>query len=447
MGVSVLAHLVLLVVFLPPQWAPWHPRPKKKHKFEVTTTVEEVPKPAPQKKAKANPDKIVEAQPKKPIEPDKAKKPKEKKKPKDLKIKINRKVVQQETNHKHAKDAKYLSQHANKVKKETRARKTTTKNVLPGKTVPKKVEELTGGRKKMHKAKELASRAEPTKKPKRHLPSRHKPSTPTPQQEAAPSKKKEAQAEEGMTQARKQSVRSPVIRKRRGKVSPQQLFQPSAQDYNKVFGENDKKLAGQIDHHKPGRRLLAGWKKREKAVKASLQNNIVEVRPGNHTGVNADPATYANYIARIHRKIHAHWGASYLPMLDSRYGPSSPLSDPSLVCKLEFVIDAKSGHVDEVNIVKSSGQLMYDAEAVNIAYMVGPHPNPPGEIVSPDGKVYIHWTFWRDQRQCGPFGASVYIVNNMKDRGGRSARVKVQGGSGRSDGGGQPSQAGAASGE
>ena len=28
---------------------------------------------------------------------------------------------------------------------------------------------------------------------------------------------------------------------------------------------------------------------------------------------------------------------------------------------------------------------------------------------SPDGKAYIHWTYWRDQRQCGVFGVKVFI--------------------------------------
>jgi hypothetical protein len=24
--------------------------------------------------------------------------------------------------------------------------------------------------------------------------------------------------------------------------------------------------------------------------------------------------------------------------------------------------------------------------------------------------VYLHWNFWRDQRQCGVFGASIFLV-------------------------------------
>lgn len=427
-GLSVLAHLVLLAIFLPPQFAKWtRPKPDENQEFEVTTTLEEVETPEPSEQAQAEPEKKVRTKPEKQIEPDKAKKPDEKK-PKKIDIQIDRKVVQQQTNEQLPDKAKYLSQQANKVEEETRARETTDKNVLPGKEVPEKLEEVTGANEKERKAKELASRAEPTPKPKRHQPTRKKTSAPLPTEQSAPSEKKEAEAEEGLTQARKEASKSPVIRKQRGKVSPQQLFQPSAKDYDQVFGDTDKKLAGKLDRHKKGRRLLKGWKKRERAVRASLENNITEVKPGNHTGVNAAPAVYANYIGRIHRKIHALWGASYLPRLDTQYPRGHPLNNPDLECKLEYVIDAHSGKVDEVNIVESSGELMFDAEAVSISWMVGPHPSPPGEIVSPDGKVYIHWTFWRDQRQCGPFGASIFIVNNMKDRGGGDGGVKVQGG-------------------
>jgi hypothetical protein len=43
--------------------------------------------------------------------------------------------------------------------------------------------------------------------------------------------------------------------------------------------------------------------------------------------------------------------------------------------------------------------------------------------VSPNGKIYVHWTFYRDGRQCGVFGASIYLMTT--DAEGRVTREKT----------------------
>jgi hypothetical protein len=425
-----LVHLVIVAVFLPPKLAVFSVEPDENEEFEVTTTVEEV---EPNEQVQPDPEELVKNEPQEPVEPKKddqsPKREKEDKKPKEQEINIDRKIVQQQTNEEMPEKADYLSKKANKVDEQTRARETTTKDVLPGKNVPDEIEEVTGSQDESRQDEELASRSQKTPEPRRPEPSPREPTPPTPQKPSAPTEKQEAQAEQGISKAQKESRNSPVVKRRPGQIDPRELFQPSAKDYDKVFGQKDEQLKGQLKEQKRGRKLLEGWKDRERAVRASLENHITEVKPGNHTGVNAKPAAYAAYIGRIHRKIHALWGSGFLPRLDTQYPAGHPLNDADLNSKLEFVIDARSGVVDAVNIVDSSGELMFDAEAVSISHMIGPHRQPPGEIVSPDGKVYIHWNFWRDQRQCGPFGASVFIVNNMKDRGGgRGAGVEVQGG-------------------
>ena len=90
---------------------------------------------------------------------------------------------------------------------------------------------------------------------------------------------------------------------------------------------------------------------------------------------------------------------------------SDPLSDPTLNVELEIVIRAQDGAVLDVNIVRSSGELRFDAEAISIHHAIGPHPNPPSQIVSPNGKIYLHWNHWRDGRQCGVYGVSIYRLN------------------------------------
>ena len=159
------------------------------------------------------------------------------------------------------------------------------------------------------------------------------------------------------------------------------------------------------------RRLLAGYEERQRRVMGTLiKSESAAVRAGNHRPVDAHRATYAGWLSSLHKRIHSHWAESYLPMLDTRYPPGSPLQDRDLRAVLEFVIRADTGAFEKVTIVRTSGQLAYDGEATSLAWKVGPQPNAPPQIVSPDGRVYVHWTFWRDARQCGPFGASVYVL-------------------------------------
>ncbi len=136
---------------------------------------------------------------------------------------------------------------------------------------------------------------------------------------------------------------------------------------------------------------------------------VPEARYGTETELNARRHEYAGYISYVHRRIHARWADDYLVRLDRRYAPGHPLSDPSLEAVLELVVTGE-GAVERVNVVRSSGEFMFDGEAVDVAYAIGPLRPPPVEMLSDNGNTYIHWTFWRDNRACGTYGATVRRV-------------------------------------
>lgn len=193
---------------------------------------------------------------------------------------------------------------------------------------------------------------------------------------------------------------------------PRALFRPQAQEYAEVFDGVDELLRDTVADDPGGRKLLQHWKDNEEAMRASLENFIYHVKPGNHTGVNAHPSTYASYLARIHRRIHQRWAHGFIDHATNNLPQTHPLNNLSLNTLMELVIDARSGEVEQTNIVRSSGETTFDAEAIVTVRSLGRHPEPPQQIVSADGKVYIHWNFWRDSRQCGPFGAKIYMLNN-----------------------------------
>jgi TonB family protein len=338
-----------------------------------------------------------------------------------------RKVVIQETNEEVPVDPKYLSPEANKTEEETRATETTLKNVEPGPPDPNVKEDATKPD-PAHDSKDedpnkevavkpsdpVASRVEPPKRApdqRQKKPSEVKPREDDTKREITkdgPGDKKPSPDE---ASPKPEATPDPA-EEGVGKVDPRKLF-PTMNDYDKVFGDTHAEHAEAAEAAAAGkrkRRSFANMGERQRNLRASLENMITEVKPGNHTSVNAAPAIYAGYMAAMHRRIHQRW-PDYLISLDMQYPAGHPLQKATLQVTLEYVIEAKTGTFKAVNIVNSSGQMMFDAEAIDTAWSLGKQPNAPKQIISPDGNIYIHWNFWRDGRQCGLFGAAIYIVH------------------------------------
>jgi TonB family protein len=121
----------------------------------------------------------------------------------------------------------------------------------------------------------------------------------------------------------------------------------------------------------------------------------------------------------MHRSIHLLWGFGALEDWDEQ-GSSSPFNNPNLLTTLEIVLNS-DGTIDKVTIVKSSGYLAYDTAAIDTAFTAGPYPEPPREIRSANGKIYVHWRFYRDGRQCATSGVDYFILNNPPANGDKPA--------------------------
>ena len=112
----------------------------------------------------------------------------------------------------------------------------------------------------------------------------------------------------------------------------------------------------------------------------------------------------------MHRSIHKLWGFGALDDWDE-LPSSSPLNDYKLSTTLEMVMN-RDGTVDKVTVVRASGYLPFDAAAIDVAFNAGPYPDPPRAIRSANGKIYVHWQFHRDERQCATSGVDYFILDN-----------------------------------
>jgi TonB family protein len=144
-------------------------------------------------------------------------------------------------------------------------------------------------------------------------------------------------------------------------------------------------------------------------IRAAIENYVPDVRPGNQTALRSAASPFAVYLAQVHRRLHRLWAEGVLVDFAMR-SDDSPLNDISLIVNLEIVINP-DGSIAKVGVLEGgSGSLPYDAAAVDVVYRSAPHPNPPREIRSGDGRTYLHWAFYRNQRQCGTFNAEPYIL-------------------------------------
>jgi TonB family protein len=184
-------------------------------------------------------------------------------------------------------------------------------------------------------------------------------------------------------------------------------FTPNLAMYQASMAERDLDHRTRIARSMRADGYLGGDDQAEwERMRAALENMVPEVRSGTETHLNTRRHAYAPYIAYVHRRIHARWAEDYLLSLDRRFDPSDPLSSRDLETVIEVVI-SRAGNIARVNLVRTSGQLMFDAEAMDTIHRIGPLRPPPSAIVSSNGNAYIHWSFWRDQRMCGTFGATV----------------------------------------
>ncbi len=182
----------------------------------------------------------------------------------------------------------------------------------------------------------------------------------------------------------------------------------SAKQIEYLFGaefEAQRALASKQRSKKTGRQAT-----RTGRVMSALENFIPEVKPGNQTELNTRAAPFAAFIARMHRSIHKLWGFGFLEDLESK-PMGNPFNDPKLMTKLEIVLNG-DGTIDKVTQVRSSGFTPFDAAAIDTVYTAGPYPEPPSEIRSANGKIYVHWQFHRDEHQCGTEGVDYFILNN-----------------------------------
>jgi len=194
-----------------------------------------------------------------------------------------------------------------------------------------------------------------------------------------------------------------------GRVGSGANLKLSWSTFESTFGE--KELREQRDAYLEQRRTKSRGGQREedwRKFRAAVENFVDRVKPGNQTALNAAASPFAAYLAEMHRSIHREFAMRFLPSLPVVGGA---FSDPSLVTRLEIIVN-NDGSLHQVGVVRTSGFTPFDYGAWNAVTKAAPFPQPPKRILSGDGRVYMRWDFYNNERQCGTFNAEPFILPN-----------------------------------
>jgi hypothetical protein len=143
----------------------------------------------------------------------------------------------------------------------------------------------------------------------------------------------------------------------------------------------------------------------------AIENYVSSVKPGNQTALNTAAVPFASYLNTIHNRIHPIFADSFLGSLDN-LPKSHPMNDPKIITRLEIVVSPKEGRIVKMGIVKTSGITAFDIAALDSVHRAQPFGPAPGAIVSPDGNVYLHWEFHRDEVfACSTMHARPFLLN------------------------------------
>lgn len=185
------------------------------------------------------------------------------------------------------------------------------------------------------------------------------------------------------------------------------MLSPSYTQYEAIVGteaiEREHRLA--LQRRSEARGTYEGqWQQ----TRAAIENFTPTVRVGNQTALRTAASPFAAYLTDMHRRIHRMFADGFLASLDA-LPANSPLQDESLHTTVEIVLE-RTGAVHRVGVVSMSGVLPFDVAAINAVRRAGPYGAAPEAILSGDGRVYLHWGFYRGQRQCGTFNVEPFIL-------------------------------------
>jgi hypothetical protein len=135
---------------------------------------------------------------------------------------------------------------------------------------------------------------------------------------------------------------------------------------------------------------------------------VPQVQRDNTVALDAVRVPFATYIVAIHGRFHDVFQEE---LEAARQAYPELRTAAHLATDVEVGVDRDEGRPVLLGVVKSSGSTVFDAVVLASWRRAGPLGPPPSAIVSPGGRVYVHWTLHTDPHDaCAPRNARPYLL-------------------------------------
>ncbi|MFH1727251.1 MAG: energy transducer TonB [Pseudomonadota bacterium] len=118
--------------------------------------------------------------------------------------------------------------------------------------------------------------------------------------------------------------------------------------------------------------------------------NQVDAQLGDETRLNTKTFLYSSFFTRVKRQIATNWQPQDAFSQIQRINQSNP---PSLVVTKVSIYLNKRGELLSVYIIKSSGYVAWDQEALKAVRKASPFRNPPPGIFNEYGAINFEFSF------------------------------------------------------
>jgi len=135
--------------------------------------------------------------------------------------------------------------------------------------------------------------------------------------------------------------------------------------------------------NKPGVAAPVQASSRTQSMSGAPQNDLLDERNGDRVALNTREFLGAEYINRIRRMVNYYWDQNVQNLPNSVV-----LSRSQYLTEVAVVLDG-TGALETIDVTHESGLGAVDACVVNAFRIAGPFPNPPAQLISKDGRVYL----------------------------------------------------------
>ena len=187
---------------------------------------------------------------------------------------------------------------------------------------------------------------------------------------------------------------------------------PNGNDYRKIVGEDVVKAQEKEARDAKPSAPPSSWDRfaqKQQAMKSAIENFTPGIEFGSESELGTRAHPFAKYIAAMHRRIHKQWAFRFLASI-VHVG-----SYPEHVLAKILIIVNEDGTLCKHQLVKTSGVVGYDTAAWSAVDRASPFPAPPLALRSPNGKTYVTWSFYRDERQCATDFVDAHVVKKGEE--------------------------------